>query len=88
MDWCRAAWSLWAFARSASALCGSASGRVSNWALRSEEIIRVIRRKRRSSSQEKSEEELSSLRKSRESLPPMRSRDVEEMGMGVPRETG
>jgi hypothetical protein len=44
-------------------------------------MILVIRRNRSSSSQEKSEEGLSSLRKSRESLPPMRSKEVEETGM-------
>jgi hypothetical protein len=46
-------------------------------------MILVTRRKRRSSSQEKSEDELRALVKSRESLPPMRSKEAEEWGKGL-----
>ena len=42
----------------------------------------MIWRNRSSSSQEKSEEGLRTLRKSRESLPPSRFKGVEETGMG------
>jgi hypothetical protein len=65
------------------ALCGSFCGSARSCALRSEEMILVTRRKRRSSSQEKSEDGLSALAKSRESLPPMRSREAEECGKGL-----
>lgn len=42
----------------------------------------MIRRNRSSSSQEKSEEGLRTLRKSRESLPPSKTKGLEETGMG------